>query len=520
MSELDHGSASAAQLTSARILARSTIWNVVGHGLPLVVALIAIPVLISKLGTDRFGILALVWVAIGYFGMFDLGLGRALTQFAAQRLGDGNLKDLPRIVWTALTLMISLGVVLGAALASVVPWLARAVLAVPPNLIEETTKSFLLVCLVLPALMMATGFRGLLEAHQRFGLINAVRIPLSVVSYAGPVLAVSISPNLISAVVVVCAVRILDAAAQILLCLWTMPALRKGISVRFEALQPLLRFGGWITVSNIIGPLMVSFDRFLIGGLMSVTAVAYYSAPYDAVTKLWIIPGALTGVLFPAFATAAGGGGERTKLLFKTGVKYTLIALFLPAFLIVLFAEEALTLWLGADFGENSTRVLQILAVGVLVNSLAQVAFALVQGHGRADLTAKLHLCETPFYLAGAWWAISVYGLEGAAAAWTIRASVDAIVLFYFSTRLSKMPQMTVARGTMMIATGVCSILIAAAVPDLGLKMIYAVIVLPLFAISAWTRLMLSEERLLLYNLSGPARQIFTRVLGRSTRLG
>ena len=57
-----------------------------------------------------------------------------------------------------------------------------------------------------------------------------------------------------------------------------------------------------MTVSNVLGPLMVTFDRFLIGSIISIAAVAYYSIPYEVVTKLWLISSALIGVLFPAFS--------------------------------------------------------------------------------------------------------------------------------------------------------------------------------------------------------------------------
>ena len=78
----------AGRLTSGPTLARGVVWNALGQGLPLVAALFAVPILIDVLGTDRFGVLTLAWIAIGYFGLFDLGLGRALTQLVAGSLGN------------------------------------------------------------------------------------------------------------------------------------------------------------------------------------------------------------------------------------------------------------------------------------------------------------------------------------------------------------------------------------------------------------------------------------------------
>src|SRR5437867_13017999 len=115
--------ASPSQLLSGRLLARNGVWNVVGQSLPLVVALFAIPQLIETLGTDRFGLLTIVWAAIGYFGLFDLGLGRALTKLVAERLGRGHTEELPRLVWTALGLIAVLGVVAAALVAALAPWL-------------------------------------------------------------------------------------------------------------------------------------------------------------------------------------------------------------------------------------------------------------------------------------------------------------------------------------------------------------------------------------------------------------
>ena len=82
-------------LTSGNRLARNTLWNLIGNIAPMLVAIFCIPVLVKALGTNRFGILTLVWALIGYTTVFDFGLGRALTQLVATRLGTDEQQDVP-----------------------------------------------------------------------------------------------------------------------------------------------------------------------------------------------------------------------------------------------------------------------------------------------------------------------------------------------------------------------------------------------------------------------------------------
>ena len=85
-----------ANLTGGRRLARNVVWNLLGTGAPLLVAIVAIPLLIQGLGTARFGVLTLAWLVVGYFSLFDLGLGRALTKLVAEKLGKGQDDETPR----------------------------------------------------------------------------------------------------------------------------------------------------------------------------------------------------------------------------------------------------------------------------------------------------------------------------------------------------------------------------------------------------------------------------------------
>lgn len=496
-------------LTSGHLLARNTIWNLIGNGAPMIVAVFSIPILIAGLGKDRFGVLALAWALIGYAGLFDLGLGRALTQLVAQKLGAGEDHEVPMLVWTSLALMLLLGLVGTAAVVLASPWLVQRTLNVPATLQRETLQAFYLLGLCVPLVITTAGLRGLLEAYQHFRLTNVLRIPMGVFTFVGPLLVLPFSRSLFPVVAVLVAGRFVAWAAHVILCLKVMPALRRGVAWESAAVGSLLRFGGWMTVSNIVSPLMVTLDRFLIGAAVSMAAVAYYATPYEVVTKFLFVSSAVMGVMFPAFSTSFVRDRARTALLYSRCIKYLFLILFPVVLLTVALAKNGLTVWLGADFAQHSFRVLQWLAVGVFLNGLAQVPFALVQGVGRPDLTAKLHLIELPFYLLGLWWLISAYGIEGVAIAWTVRVALDTLFLFCIARWL--LPESVPAsRYTVPTVAVALAVLLSASLPTAPIaKMIFLSCVLLAFISGGWFLALAPDERALMRARLKPSQVSF-----------
>src|SRR3546814_621694 len=99
----------------------NVVWNAVGTGAPLLAGVIALPTLVTTLGVERFGVLSLAWVVVGYFSFFDLGLGRAMTQLIAERVGSGSENEVPAIAQTGMNVMAMLGVAGGLGVAALSP---------------------------------------------------------------------------------------------------------------------------------------------------------------------------------------------------------------------------------------------------------------------------------------------------------------------------------------------------------------------------------------------------------------
>jgi len=110
-----------------------------------------------------------------------------------------------------------------------------------------------------------------------------------------------------------------------------------------------------MTVSSVIGPVMVQMDRLVIGGVLSMTAVTFYTTPYEVVTKLWMIP-ARWSAFFSRLSRRPLTGRARAAALFGRGVNYVLFAIFPLSLLLVAFAHEGLDIWLGRS---SPTRALR-----------------------------------------------------------------------------------------------------------------------------------------------------------------
>lgn len=418
------------------LLAKNTVLNFIGLALPMAVGLATIPFVVRWLGTDRFGVLSLAWVVVGYFSFFDLGLGRATTKYVAEALGKGEIEKIPGYFWTTAYIQAVLGAIGAVILWLITPLLVTRVLNIPPALIEETKKTFIFLAVSLPIVMISASVRGLLEAAQRFDLVNIVKIPSSIVNYVMPLAGILMGFGLPGIMILLVASRALTLLAWAWLAFKLFPALGARPKPERRTIKPLLSFGGWVTVSSIIGPILVYLDRFFIGSLITITAVGLYSAPYEFVMRLGIIPGSLMMTLFPTFsAWGRDENKEKTETLFARSVKYTLIIMGFIVILLILTGHVFIGVLLGDEFLQKSLLVFQILLVGFLLNTLANVPFGYLQGIGRADITAKYHLLELAFYVPLTWILVKRWGINGAALSWTIRNAADTGLLFWASSR-------------------------------------------------------------------------------------
>lgn len=497
------------------VIAKNTLVNLTGEVIPILVGFLATPYVIHRLGVERFGILSIAWVLSTFFMVFDLGLGRATTKYVAQALGEGRPERIPSIVWTSLGCLLVLGAAAGVMLAIIDRFFFDSVFKLPASLGGEARASVYVVSAAIPFLLSSSALTGALQGGQRFDLYNAVRIP-SGMSY--PLLAaagVFFGLTLPQIVILQALAAVGSLVALLVLCFKAFPSMRHRLLTTPRELRALVTLGGWFTVVFLVSIALVHLDKLVISSVASVAALTFYMPPFSVVNRLWVLPNSLYTTMFPVFGSAGASRKEELGRLLFGSLKH-LILVSGPVFtLLIFFARDFLRLWLGNEFAEKSTLVLQVLAVGFFLNTIAWIPSTLLQGLGRVDLVAKIFLLELPGYFGLVWWLVEKQGITGAALAWAIRGGAEAALFMAVSRKFVRYGFSGVIRSGLLRALIVIGALVLATVSMPSsfrdLSLIHAVVtagLVALFGLVAYRFAMDESERRVI-------KAPFLRVTGR-----
>ena len=411
-------------------LKNKAIWNIIGSIAPMLIGLFCIPYLIKNIGLEVFGILTLVWALIGYFSIFDFGIGRALTHQVSSNLSESLTVNLPGIVKAGLIFTSIFGVFGGVLLAATAHQFGYKWLNVSESLQKSTTSCLMIASLGIPLATLVSGLKGVLEGYEDFKLTNILRVLFGFANFGFPTISVVLfGPSLEYMVISLVLARLIILFAHIIPVSCKLSNWISSQILSKKKLIELLSFGAWMSLSNIISPLMVTSDRFIISYMLGASLVAYYTVPFDIIIRLLVIPAALTTALFPRFTYLFINNKNDIKRLYMKSLNTLMAIMLMICALIFISSYWGLSIWLGKEFAQKSWLIASILSVGLYFNSLAQVPHAAVQASGDIRATSLIHLVEFVLYVPLLIISLRYYGLIGAALVWVFRVMVDYILL-------------------------------------------------------------------------------------------
>ncbi len=403
-------------------LIKDSIWNILSIGIPALVAIPIFSLISKKVGFEIFGIYTLSFAIVGYASIFDLGLSRAVIREVAIHVNHPN--DINYIVNTAFSVVVILGL-----LSCLIILLTNSFLVdfigVSLYFKADVIKGMQWLAYCLPLLLVSQIWLSYFEGLSNFKSLSIFKTLSNILIVVLPYLMVLVRPTFSYLMMGMLSARLI---AFLISYFWISKKINIAFHVDKDCLKRLLYFGGWFTVSSVVGPIMVYFDRFILSSLIGAKNVAFYTAPSELVMRLLSLPNAGARVLFTRFSNTAAGNERRIYFLSIIILGVSAFALSLPLFI---FAEKILVLWMGQSFVGEPVLVFRILLLGFVFNAIAQVPFNNLQAKGFSKLTALVHCVEVVPYLIILFFFTYTYGMLGVALAWTLRITFDTLIFLY-----------------------------------------------------------------------------------------
>jgi O-antigen/teichoic acid export membrane protein len=483
-------------------LARHSLVSFAGYAVPLALAVVAIPIAARELGPVRFGLLGLAWAVIEYLSFVDLALGRTSVRFIAEGLARGG-REIRQTAAVAVAVQAVGGLMAATILALFSAQAAYSLFSIPAEVRPEAAAMFRAVAANVAVVVLIAAIRGVLEGARRFDVSNALKIPSATAAILVPAVGAVAGLSLAGILWVVFLLRLGVLAVAFGILPRSVPGFAWELPRQWSLLRRMFSYSAWLAVSGVINPVLVTFDRMALGAILGSAAVGYYTAPYEAATRLLAVATSAFAALFPAITSELARGERwRTNRVLESTLRQMLLVFALPTILLFAFAPELLRAWLGTEFAERGTTAFRLLLIGVLANALAHVPFVYLYAAGRPDIPAKNHLLELVIHIPLTIVLIRGIGPAGAATAWTVRVLLDAGLLFWAASRSGGLDRQSAqlrywrsALGCVLFLLGVGAVITLSGGLQLAAGVGLAAIGALLYALAAWLLALRPEER-------------------------
>ncbi|MBX4135802.1 flippase [Pseudomonas sp. S5F11] len=404
-----------------------TIYNLLGNIVPILAALIFIPYLTRELGAERFGFMTIMWALIGYFGIFDLGVSRALTYFATRSNDPVSPDPLAPAVKAGMQVVGVAGLIGMLLVMAASDLTVRKLLGNNLDMYNEALWALWITALIIPLTAMGNGLRGVLEGLGDFKDVAVIKSVTGSVFFIAPACLAFYNVHSLYAIAVS------FFMVRLVTSFWCWYAVQRSWqydSSREKAVFPthrkaLLSYGAWALLSSIISPLMMYGDRFIISTVLGAQMVGMYAVLQEMMGRTVLFSASFASALLPRFAKE---NGETLKSNYRRYNTLSTVVMIVFYTMFWVFSKFMAELWLGRNLDEYK-NIFALFSFALFMNSIAQLPFFFLHSKGMPEVPAKFHLVEFILYVPACIWATLSYGVEGAAVVWVFRVLIDWVLL-------------------------------------------------------------------------------------------
>lgn len=459
--------------------AKNSLFSLLSLLFPVLLGLIFIPHFIHDFGKERFSFLSLVWALFGYFSFLDLGIGRTLTKIIAYEKAKIQSESSFSFIVSAQYIIFAVSLLFSGIVFFSAESIVYRFLQISLEHQTEFISSIRIVAFGIPFVTMTSLNRSILEGFNDFASANILQILAGVFLFLMPYLGWTLQPTMLSICIAIVLSRTIVYALSHYFYKKKLPHIDWMASSTATHFKMLMSHGVWITLSNVLSPIMSSFDKILLGNITVLKNVAFYTTPMEMVSRLWAIPSAVTRIFFPQFAAAETD--QHIQLQFRHAGQIMGLFIFPVSLIIFAFAQELISIWIGSEFSAESYPLAQWMIIGILFNAFNWIPFGWLQATKHVHWTVYTVIIEVPLFLVAFYFFTERYGLVGSAAVWSGRLIFDYFLTYFVCVCFRRALIKEFIFSFLYLAISTTVVIAISLIPDLKIKIVSTLLTLVTF---------------------------------------
>ena len=416
-------------------LLKNSIFGFLSWFLPLGLNFIATPLMVRGLGIEEYGVFTLILGFVSY--SFTFSIGRAITKYVAEYQAAGQPEKISQVISATLILNLLVGGAGMAILVFMAKWFVVNLLQIESRLQDEAVAGFYFAAAIIFMTMLTQAFSAVVQAVHRFDIYSYITIGSSSLLSLGNIYLISLHPRIETLLIWNTVLSVLSTLVFYIYARRLLPFFKLQFSVPKEITSLVVKYSLAIVALQVLGNILLIYERSLISNKLGTQAVTYYVVPQNLGIYVHAFITSITLALFP-LASEVKSLGDTLKLR-QLYTKATKIVIVLAAFMCLTLINGRvflLHLWLGDDFVRNSAATLVMHAITFSIVAIGIISFQMIEGIGQPKVNAILTLFWLLIGLPLMYLFINDYGIVGVGAARMIGALVFIPGILYIEKKV------------------------------------------------------------------------------------
>jgi len=396
--------------------------NILGKSWAALMSFAFVPLYISFLGVESYGLIGFFTALIAVFSVLDLGLSVTINrEMAKYNVAENCHAERRNLLKTFEFIYWAVGIILTLIIFLSAPTIARDWLRLKDLNLEQATLAVRLMAVVVLFRWPQPLYAGALMGLNRQVTLNMILVfGTSLQAIGAAVVLWLVAPT----VVVFFLWQIFAAGVQCALFIVTtwrsLPA--DGHKSRFSPvlLKKLFRFSAGAAGIALFSSVLTQSDKFLLSKLLLLSEFGYYALASSIAGVLSIGAMAVYASVFPAIsAGVAANDTVGISRIYRQSSQFLAAILFPVGLAVSMFSMELLAFYTrNTEIAAETHIILSFLVIGNLILSIMVLPLSLQLAYGWTNLSFYKNVIAIMFYVPVILYLTNQFGAEGAAFAW------------------------------------------------------------------------------------------------------